>query len=232
MYSVLPHGYSACSDGWRSGSIGRQGACSHHGGVSYHGVQWDILALIAASTVTALVSKGIGKYGYRQFFGYGFGIVALLVTVSTALFITLKANRDDKERTSWVSQSDHHQQVAEELKAIAERAIAERKGVPNTRTDADIKAAKRIENLQYYDRILKPGIYASGAGKDMDWEALCKNKDGWLKFSCQIIARIPVGTELNIESFTTDGEGNQIAVVNDPVFGKGYMNMWLTKLGQ
>ena len=144
--------------------VGAQGQSAdkglvHHGGVSYHGVQWDILALIAASTVTALVSKGIGKYGYRQFFGYGFGIVALLVTVSTALFITLKANRDDKERTSWVSQSDHHQQVAEELKAIAERAIAERKGVPNTRTDADIKAAKRIENLQYYDRILKPGIY-------------------------------------------------------------------------
>lgn len=25
-----------CSDGWQSPSIGRQGACSHHGGVNYH----------------------------------------------------------------------------------------------------------------------------------------------------------------------------------------------------
>jgi hypothetical protein len=30
-----------CADGWRSSSIGRQGACSHHGGVVYkNGLLW------------------------------------------------------------------------------------------------------------------------------------------------------------------------------------------------
>lgn len=30
-------GAATCSDGWASTSIGRQGACSHHGGVEKHG---------------------------------------------------------------------------------------------------------------------------------------------------------------------------------------------------
>lgn len=30
---TVRHEYKTCRDGWRSGSIGRRGACSHHGGV-------------------------------------------------------------------------------------------------------------------------------------------------------------------------------------------------------
>jgi len=30
---TVRHEYETCRDGWRSGSIGRRGACSHHGGV-------------------------------------------------------------------------------------------------------------------------------------------------------------------------------------------------------
>lgn len=33
LYSDLVDSYLACADGWRSPSIGEQGACSHHGGV-------------------------------------------------------------------------------------------------------------------------------------------------------------------------------------------------------
>jgi hypothetical protein len=33
IYDDLVHSYQTCADGWNSPSIGRQGACSHHGGV-------------------------------------------------------------------------------------------------------------------------------------------------------------------------------------------------------
>lgn len=44
-------GPAMCRDGWRSPSIGRQGACSHHGGVSRNG-PIGLLAVVA----------GIGAY--------------------------------------------------------------------------------------------------------------------------------------------------------------------------
>ena len=33
IYDDLVYSYRTCADGWKSPSIGRQGACSHHGGV-------------------------------------------------------------------------------------------------------------------------------------------------------------------------------------------------------
>ena len=47
-------GPTVCSDGWASGSIGRQGACSHHGGVQG---RWSpTLSLIIAITIGSIVS--------------------------------------------------------------------------------------------------------------------------------------------------------------------------------
>ena len=37
---------STCNDGWKSTSIGRQGACSHHGGVDYNG-EYPLIGIIA-----------------------------------------------------------------------------------------------------------------------------------------------------------------------------------------
>ena len=42
-----------CKDGWRSSSIGIQGACSHHGGVKYDPVRYLVFPV---SVVTALIS--------------------------------------------------------------------------------------------------------------------------------------------------------------------------------
>ncbi len=40
IFSIVALGYvlgpATCRDGWASSSIGRSGACSHHGGVSGH----------------------------------------------------------------------------------------------------------------------------------------------------------------------------------------------------
>ena len=41
VFSIVALGYllgpATCRDGWASPSIGRSGACSHHGGVAGHG---------------------------------------------------------------------------------------------------------------------------------------------------------------------------------------------------
>jgi hypothetical protein len=50
-----------CRDGWASGSIGRPGACSWHGGVSHAG---DFLALIAGVAVALLVMYAV--YGVEK----------------------------------------------------------------------------------------------------------------------------------------------------------------------
>jgi hypothetical protein len=52
----LPH----CRDGWASGSIGRPGACSWHGGVSHAG---DFLALIAGVAAALLVMCAVHVVG-------------------------------------------------------------------------------------------------------------------------------------------------------------------------
>lgn len=48
LLSLIPPG--SCRDGWDSPSIGRQGACSHHGGVKRHG---DLAFLALAASVGA-----------------------------------------------------------------------------------------------------------------------------------------------------------------------------------
>lgn len=56
-------GAAACSDGWRSGSIGSRGACSHHGGVdSVPGIVAVVLASIAVLFFFAYVDKKYRKY--------------------------------------------------------------------------------------------------------------------------------------------------------------------------
>ncbi len=52
-------GPSLCSDGWPSHSIGRQGACSHHGGVAGpkgEGLLW-LASIISGVSIFLLVSK-------------------------------------------------------------------------------------------------------------------------------------------------------------------------------
>ena len=44
-----------CNDGWRSGSIGRQGACSWHGGVNK-----------TASSMIFFAAAGAGAYAYTS----------------------------------------------------------------------------------------------------------------------------------------------------------------------
>lgn len=46
-----------CEDGWRSSSIGRQGACSHHGGVRYEDPTpiWKKFAFFGAGLAVALL---------------------------------------------------------------------------------------------------------------------------------------------------------------------------------
>ena len=46
---------TSCHDGWNSPSIGRQGTCSHHGGVDDHGF---IKLLIGIMSIAA----GLGTY--------------------------------------------------------------------------------------------------------------------------------------------------------------------------
>lgn len=55
--AMLPPGPPAhCADGWGSSSIGKQGACSHHGGVVYPG-DWRILPAVGIS-----ILAGLGMY--------------------------------------------------------------------------------------------------------------------------------------------------------------------------
>jgi hypothetical protein len=46
---------ATCADGWESGSIGRRGACSWHGGV--RSSPWGFAALIASVIVGVLIAK-------------------------------------------------------------------------------------------------------------------------------------------------------------------------------
>jgi hypothetical protein len=57
-----------CADGWRSPSIGRQGACSHHGGVRGNGIYViSILGLsIAAGIITARKLKPTDPTVYTE----------------------------------------------------------------------------------------------------------------------------------------------------------------------
>jgi hypothetical protein len=52
-------GGTTCSDGWRSGSIGSQGACSHHGGVDRAPISF-LIALAAG------VGVGLGYSALRR----------------------------------------------------------------------------------------------------------------------------------------------------------------------
>lgn len=52
-------GPSVCNDGWRSGSIGIKGACSHHGGVS--GSWWGLLNLLCSGAVWFRVFAKLGQ---------------------------------------------------------------------------------------------------------------------------------------------------------------------------
>jgi hypothetical protein len=53
---------TTCSDGWRSPSIGRQGACSWHGGV---GTNWSAVFVFLLSGAGGLAVGG-GLYGVRE----------------------------------------------------------------------------------------------------------------------------------------------------------------------
>ena len=50
-------GPATCRDGWHSSSIGRQGACSHHGGVVPHGSWTTLISLILGGAAGAGVHR-------------------------------------------------------------------------------------------------------------------------------------------------------------------------------
>lgn len=50
-----------CNDGWASSSIGRMGACSHHGGVNHNGSLILLCALVCAGVAFYLVVKADDK---------------------------------------------------------------------------------------------------------------------------------------------------------------------------
>lgn len=57
----LAFGPTRCSDGWASPSIGRQGACSHHGGVDHAKGTFEFLgSLVAAAVVGSAVHNRTG----------------------------------------------------------------------------------------------------------------------------------------------------------------------------
>jgi len=51
----------ACGDGWVSPSIGRQGACSWHGGVSIVPLYFVFLVSLVAAFVSSRIAAGLGK---------------------------------------------------------------------------------------------------------------------------------------------------------------------------
>lgn len=61
-----PRGPPVCRDGWPSKSIGKYGACSHHGGVNYEGTDrtpaWVFGVAIGAGVITFLVPAL--RYGF------------------------------------------------------------------------------------------------------------------------------------------------------------------------
>ena len=46
VFSICIKPEATCHDGWKSPSIGKQGACSHHGGVDYKG-EYPLIGIIA-----------------------------------------------------------------------------------------------------------------------------------------------------------------------------------------
>ena len=58
---IGPIGGAVCSDGWASPSIGRQGACSHHGGVSQSGGIAATAIFFASIYVGHFVAKKLDK---------------------------------------------------------------------------------------------------------------------------------------------------------------------------
>src|SRR5436190_20034704 len=57
MSLFLGAGGGGCSDGWASPSIGRQGACSHHGGADKSGAVIATIGLFAGVYAGAWVAK-------------------------------------------------------------------------------------------------------------------------------------------------------------------------------
>lgn len=50
-------GFGGCNDGWASSSIGRPGACSHHGGVNRKGGFFTFLAFAVAGYISRRIYK-------------------------------------------------------------------------------------------------------------------------------------------------------------------------------
>lgn len=63
--SIYIFGKTSCADGWQSSSIGRSGACSHHGGVYS-----NIGLLILISALVALLPLWWVSGRYRTNYGY------------------------------------------------------------------------------------------------------------------------------------------------------------------
>src|SRR4030095_8895708 len=79
--SLVPH--AACRDGWNSPSIGRQGACSHHGGVEGHEVLNVFvfgLSVAAGVFTSSLLSRNDKSRPSRtQFYDQRFSVEAKLI---------------------------------------------------------------------------------------------------------------------------------------------------------
>ncbi|MBO0357808.1 hypothetical protein J0X19_07610 [Hymenobacter sp. BT186] len=50
--------YEGCADGWNSTSIGRSGACSHHGGVETHANVYGICCMTLSGIVIFFTFRG------------------------------------------------------------------------------------------------------------------------------------------------------------------------------
>jgi hypothetical protein len=72
IYGDLVHSYQTCADGWDSPSIGRQGACSHHGGVVTRTIDkrtdsqrlftYSLVGFGSISLIIAIISVAIGEF--------------------------------------------------------------------------------------------------------------------------------------------------------------------------
>jgi hypothetical protein len=55
---------ATCVDGWKSPSIGRQGACSHHGGVKDYGRDYLLIAGGLSVAVGCYISGYLSRYSW------------------------------------------------------------------------------------------------------------------------------------------------------------------------
>jgi hypothetical protein len=55
-------GYTGCSDGWSSSSIGKRGACSHHGGVTSNIFLLLVISFIASALFYAFIDSRYRVY--------------------------------------------------------------------------------------------------------------------------------------------------------------------------